>query len=59
MTADQPIALEAENRPPTPPPSFENVERALRQLLESMLAAFNYQAEFGSGAAQCVASTRC
>ena len=52
MTADQLIAEAAENRPATPPPSLDNVERGLRQLLESMLAAFNYDAQFDSGAAQ-------
>jgi hypothetical protein len=52
MTADQLIAEAAENRPPTPPPSLEHVERGLRQLLDSMLAAFDYEAEFGSGAGQ-------
>ncbi len=52
MTADQLIAEAVENRPPAPPPSFDNVECGLRKLLESMLAAFNYEAEFGSGAAQ-------
>jgi hypothetical protein len=52
MTADQLIAEAAENRPPEPPPSLDNVERGLRQLLESMLAAFNYESQFGSGAAQ-------
>lgn len=52
MTADQLIAEAAENRPSEPPPSLENVERGLRRLLESMLAAFDYTAQFGSGAAQ-------
>ena len=52
MTADQLLAEAAENRPPTPPPSLDNVERGLRQLLESMLATFNYDAQFDSGAAQ-------
>lgn len=51
MTADQLIAEAAENRPPEPPPSLEHVERGLRQLLESILAAFNYEAASGSGAA--------
>ena len=51
MTADQLIAEAAENRPPEPPPALENVEHGLRQLLESMLAAFDYQSESGSGAA--------
>jgi hypothetical protein len=51
MTPDQLIAQAAENRPSDPPPSLDNVERGLRQLLEAMLAAFNYEAEFGSGAA--------
>jgi hypothetical protein len=52
MTADQLIAEAAENRPAIPPPSLDNVERGLRKLLESMLAAFDYDAQFGSGAAQ-------
>lgn len=52
MTANQLIAEAAENRPADPPPSLDNVERGLRQLLESMLAAFNYTAQFSSGAAQ-------
>lgn len=52
MTADQLIAEAAENRPPEPPPSLENVERGLRRLLESMLAAFDYKAQFSGGAAQ-------
>ncbi len=52
MTVDQLIAEAAENWPPTPPPSLENVERGRRQLLESMLAAFDYEAQFSSGAAQ-------
>lgn len=52
MTADQLIAEAAENRPPDPPPSLENVEHGLRRLLESMLSAFDYKAQFSSGAAQ-------
>lgn len=52
MTADELIAEAAENRPPEPPPSLDNVERGLRQLLESMLAAFDYGAQSGTGAAQ-------
>jgi hypothetical protein len=51
MTADHLIAQAAENRSSDPPPSLDNVERGLRQLLEAMLAAFNYRAELGSGAA--------
>lgn len=52
MTADQLIAEAAENRPPGPSPSLEHVERGLRRLLGSMLAAFSYDTEFDSGAAQ-------
>lgn len=52
MTSDQLIAEAAENRPAEPPPSLDNVERGLRKLLESMLAAFNYESQFDSGAAQ-------
>lgn len=52
MTADQLIAEAAENRQPEPPPSLDNVERGLRQLLESMPAAFDYEAQFDGGAAQ-------
>lgn len=51
MTADQLIAQAAENRSSDPPPSLDSVERGLRQLLEAMLAAFNYEAESGSSAA--------
>lgn len=51
MTADQLIAEAAENRTPEPPPALANVERGLRQLLESMLAAFDYDAQSGTGAA--------
>jgi hypothetical protein len=50
MTADQLIAEAAGNRPPDPPPSLDNVERGLHQLLETMLSAFDYRAQFGSGA---------
>lgn len=52
MTADQLIAEAVENQPPEPSPSLDNVERGLRRLLESMLAAFDYNAQFSSGAAQ-------
>lgn len=51
MTADQLIAEAAEHRPAEPPPSLEYVERGLFRLLESMLAAFDYQEQFNSGAA--------
>lgn len=51
MTADQLIAEAAENRPPEPPPSLDNVERGLRHLLESMLTVFDYKTQFESGAA--------
>lgn len=52
MNADQLIADAAASRPPTPSPSLDAVERGLRHLLEAILAAFDYDAEFGSGAAQ-------
>lgn len=51
MTADQLITEAAENRPADPPPSLDDVERGLRRLLESMLSAFDYGAQFSSGAA--------
>ena len=51
MTTDELIAEAAQNRPPSPP-SLDHVEHGLRNLLDAMLAAFDYDAEPDTGAAQ-------
>ena len=59
MTADQLIAEAAENRPPEPPPSLDNVERGLRQLLESMLPPSTTRHNSPAVPCRSVVSTRC
>ncbi len=52
MTVDELIDEAAENRPADPPPSLDNIERGLRRLLESMMAAFDYATHSNTGAAE-------